>query len=115
LPRGFEGDNTTAEIAVHPNGNYVYGSNRGHDSVVLFEVDRNSGKLTYVAEQSSGGRTPRHFELDRRGEHLIVANQNTDTMLMCRIDGANGRLKPSGVLVECPSPVCVKFLEPAGD
>ena len=112
LPPYFDGPNTTAEIAVHPNGDYVYASNRGHESVVLFEVDEDEGTLTYVEEQGTGGRKPRHFELDRRGQHLIIANQDTNTLLVCRIDGGNGRLKPSGVFVDAPSPVCVKFLEP---
>jgi 6-phosphogluconolactonase len=113
LPPHFNGSNSTAEIAVHPSGKYVYGSNRGHESVVLFEIDDDAGTLTYVEEQSTGGKTPRHFGLDRKGEHLIIANQNTDTLLACRIDGGNGRLKPSGELVDSPSPVCVVFLEPA--
>jgi 6-phosphogluconolactonase len=112
LPASFAGSNTTAEIAVHPSGGYLYGSNRGHDSVVLFEIDERSGKLTYIEQQSTGGKTPRHFELDRQGKNLIVANQNTNTLLVCRIDEGSGRLKPSGDLVDAPSPVCVKFLEP---
>ena len=113
LPPYFDGQNTTAEIAVHPNGRYLYGSNRGHESVVLFEIDRDDGTLTYVEEQGTGGRKPRHFELDRTGKHLIVANQDTNNLLVCRIDEGNGRLKPSGVFVDAPTPVCVKFLEPA--
>jgi 6-phosphogluconolactonase len=112
LPPQFVGSNTTAEIAVHPNGKFVYGSNRGHDSVALFEIDEDAGTLTFVKEQSAGGKTPRHFGIDRQGEHLIIANQNTDTLLVCRIDGGNGRLMPSGVFVDSPSPVCVVFLEP---
>ena len=115
LPPYFDGPNTTAEIAVHPNGDYLYASNRGHESVVLFEIDEDAGTLTYIEEQGTGGRKPRHFELDRGGEHLIIANQNTNTLLVCRIDGGNGRLKPSGVFVEAPTPVCVKFLEPLKD
>ena len=112
LPPEFDGENTTAEIAVHPSGKYLYGSNRGHDSVVLFAIDEDAGTLAYVDEQGTGGRTPRHFELDRAGKHLIIANQATDTLLVCRVDGASGRLKPSGALVEAPTPVCVKFFEP---
>jgi 6-phosphogluconolactonase len=113
LPPQFEGSNSTAEIAVHPSGKYVYGSNRGHDSVAVFEIDEEAGTLSYVEEQKTGGKTPRHFGLDRKGENLIIANQNTDTLLVCRIDVENGRLKPSGVFVDSPSPVCVVFLEPA--
>jgi 6-phosphogluconolactonase len=111
LPPSFDGSNTTAEIAVHPSGKYVYGSNRGHDSVALFEIDEAAGTLTFVEAQSTGGKTPRNFELDREGDHLIIANQNTNTLLVCRVDDESGRLKPSGALVEAPTPVCVKFLE----
>jgi 6-phosphogluconolactonase len=109
LPPDFAGSNTTAEIAIHPNGRFAYGSNRGHDSIALFEIDGDDGTLTYVEAMSTGGKTPRHFELDREGQHLILANQNTNTLLVCRIDD-NGRLKPSGELVDAPTPVCVKFL-----
>jgi 6-phosphogluconolactonase len=115
LPPKFDGQNTTAEIAVHPNGQFLYGSNRGHDSIAVFEIDRNTGKLTYVEHQSTGGRTPRHFELTPRGERLIIANQNTDNMLVCQVAPKTGRLKPADALVECPAPVCVKFLEAAAD
>ena len=114
LPEYFDGANTTAEIDIHPSGKYLYASNRGHNSVVLFEVDRNDGTLRYVADQSTTGRTPRHFGLDPEGDFLAIANQDTDTLLLCRIDGGNGRLKPSGVVTAAPTPVCVKFLPPAG-
>ena len=113
LPPHFDGRNTTAEIAVHPSGRYLYGSNRGHDSIALFEIDREKGALAYVEDQATGGRTPRHFEFDRAGKLLIIANQDTNTLLICGIDGDNGRLQPSGVFVDAPRPVCVKFLEPA--
>jgi 6-phosphogluconolactonase len=113
LPPDFDGENTTAEIAVHPSGKYLYGSNRGHDSVALFEIAEDAGTLTFVETHDTGGRTPRHFELDPAGERLIVAHQATDTLVVCGVDGASGRLKPSGALVEAPTPVCVKFLEPA--
>jgi 6-phosphogluconolactonase len=112
LPPSFDGSNTTAEIAVHPNGKFLYGSNRGHDSVSLFEIDEDEGTLTFVEVQRTGGKTPRNFELDRDGKQLIIANQNTDTLLVCRVDEATGRLKPSSALVDAPSPVCVRFLEP---
>jgi 6-phosphogluconolactonase len=112
LPEYFDSDNTCAEIGIHPNGKYLYASNRGHDSLVLFEVDRAKGTLTYVEEQSTGGKTPRHFGIQPSGEHLAIANQNSDTLLLCRIDGGNGRLKPSGVFAEAPSPSCIQFLPP---
>lgn len=112
LPEYFDGQNTGAEIDVHPSGKYLYVSNRGHESVVLFEIDRESGKLTYVEEQSTGGKTPRHFGIQPSGEHLVIANQNSGTLLLYRIDGGNGRLKPSGAFAEVPSPSCVVFLPP---
>jgi 6-phosphogluconolactonase len=112
LPSYYDGPNTTAEIAVHPSGKYVYASNRGHESVVLFEIDEDDGTLTFVEEQGTGGKTPRHFGLDREAKYLTIANQATDTLLVCRIDEGNGRLKPSGVFVDAPTPVCVAFLEP---
>jgi 6-phosphogluconolactonase len=112
LPDGFDGENSTAEIAVHPSGKFLYASNRGHDSVVLFEIDGAAGTLTYVEDQATGGRTPRHFALDPRGEHLIIANQSTNTLRVCRIDGKNGRLHPSPILTPAPSPVCTVLLPP---
>jgi 6-phosphogluconolactonase len=113
LPEYFDGPNTTAEIDVHPSGKYLYASNRGHESVVLFEINRENGTLTFVEAQTTGGKTPRHFGIQPSGDHLAIANQNSDTLLLCRIDATSGRLKPSGVFAEAPSPVCVQFLPPA--
>jgi 6-phosphogluconolactonase len=113
LPEDFDGPNTCAEIAVHPNGKYVYASNRGHDSVVLFKVDGEKGTLSYVEAQSAGGKTPRHFGILPSGTHMAIANQDSDTLLLCRIDGESGRLKPSGVFAEAPMPACIQFLPPA--
>jgi 6-phosphogluconolactonase len=113
LPEYFDGANTTAEIDVHPSGKWVYASNRGHNSVVLFTVDFQKGTLTYVEEQGTGGKTPRHFGIEPSAEHLAIGNQESDTVLVCRIDAGNGRLKPSGVFASVPTPACVKFLRPA--
>jgi 6-phosphogluconolactonase len=113
LPEYFDGANSGAEIDVHPSGKYVYASNRGHNSVVLFRVDPDKGTLTYVEEQGTGGNKPRHFGIEPSATHLAIANQDSDTVLACRIDAGNGRLKPSGVFASVPTPVCVKFLPPA--
>jgi 6-phosphogluconolactonase len=115
LPEGYEGSNTCAEIGIHPSGKFVYASNRGHDSVALFAVDRDKGTLKYIDEQTSGGKTPRHFGIHPAGTHLAIANQNSDTLLLCRIDEANGRLKPAEVFAEAPTPSCIQFLPPAKD
>jgi 6-phosphogluconolactonase len=112
LPPWFEGENSAAELAVHPTDNYLFATNRGHNSVALFAIDPDKGTLTYTDEQGSGGKTPRHFALDAPAKHLAVANQDSDNVLVCRIDEGSGRLKPSGVLATVPSPVCVKFLPP---
>jgi 6-phosphogluconolactonase len=114
LPEYFAGTNTGAEIGIHPSGRYLYVSNRGHNSVVLFRVDPEQGTLTYVEEQGTGGSKPRHFGLQPSAEHLAIANQDSDTVLVCRIDAGNGRLAPSGVFASVPTPVCVQFLPPAG-
>jgi 6-phosphogluconolactonase len=112
LPEYFDGANSGAEVDVHPSGKYLYVSNRGHNSVVLFNVDAGKGTLTYVEEQGTGGFKPRHFGIEPSARHMAIANQDSDTVLVARIDAGNGRLKPSGVFANAPSPTCVKFLPP---
>jgi 6-phosphogluconolactonase len=112
LPEHFQGKNSCAEVDVHPSGKWLYASNRGHNSVVLFNVDSRTGMLTYVEEQGTGGFTPRHFGIEPSARYLAVGNQDSDTILVARIDAGNGRLKPSGVFAQAPTPVCVKFLPP---
>src|SRR5262249_12438023 len=113
LPGDYDGPKSGAEIGVHSSGKWLYASKRGHNTVVLFTLPAADGTLTYVEEQGTGGKTPRHFGIEPVAKHLAIANQDTDQLLPCRIDAGNGRLKPSGVFAECPSPVCVKFLPPA--
>jgi 6-phosphogluconolactonase len=108
LPEGFEGRNTTADIHVHPNGRYLYGSNRGHDSIVVFAVAED-GNLTRVEHVSSGGRTPRNFAIDPSGNFLLAANQDSDNIVVFRIDPSTGQLTSTGVEVRVSMPVCVMF------
>jgi 6-phosphogluconolactonase len=110
LPKGFEGNNSTADIHVHPSGKFVYGSNRGHDSIAIFAVDEKTGELTAVGQQSTGGKTPRNFGIDPAGKFLLAANQSTNNIVVFRIDQETGKLKPTGHEVEVAAPVCVKFL-----
>ena len=112
LPDSFDGANSTAEIDVNPSGKYLYVSNRGHNSVVLFRIDPEQGTIAFVEEQGTGGKKPRHFGIEPSAKHLAIANQDSDTVLVARIDAGNGRLKPSGVFASVPSPVCVKFVPP---
>jgi 6-phosphogluconolactonase len=114
VPEFYDGPNTGAEVDVHPSGKYLYVSNRGHNSVVLFGIDGDKGTLTYIEEQGTGGKQPRHFGIEPSARHLAIANQQSDSVLVCRIDAGNGRLKPSGVFASCPAPVCVKFVPPPG-
>jgi 6-phosphogluconolactonase len=112
LPEYFDGPNSAAEIGMHPSGKWVYVSNRGHNSVVLFNVDYEKGTLTYIEEQGTGGFTPRHFGIEPSARHLAIVNQDSDTVLVARIDAGNGRLKPSGVFANAPTPACAMFLPP---
>jgi 6-phosphogluconolactonase len=110
LPRGYHGPNSGAEIGVHPSGKWLYASNRGNDTVVLYNIDAPTGALTYVAEQNTGGKTPRHFGWDRSATHMILSNEDSDSLQACQIDPGSGRVKPSGIFAACPSPVCAKFV-----
>lgn len=110
LPDGFEDTSYCADIHVSPSGKFVYGSNRGHDSIVIFESDEGTGKLTYVDHESTQGETPRNFAIDPTGTFLLAANQNGDTVVTFRMDQQTGRLMPTGHVAEVPTPVCLKML-----
>ena len=112
LPKGFEGTSWTAEIRVHPSGKFLYGSNRGHDSIAIFAVDAESGKLAAVGHESTRGKTPRGFNLDPNGTWLVVGNQDTDNVVAFRIDARSGRLRPTGQSVTVGAPVCIEFMRP---
>jgi 6-phosphogluconolactonase len=111
LPANFSESSFTAEVQVHPSGDYVYGSNRGHDSLSVFRVEKQSGRLTLAGIVSSGGKTPRNFGIDPSGRFLLSANQQTGNVVVMRIDPATGIPEPTGHEVQVPRPVCVKFLE----
>ena len=102
---------STAEVQVHPTGKFVYGSNRGHDTIVAYSVDPATGKLTYIENESTGGKTPRNFGLDPSGKFLLAANQASDTIKVFRINAETGALDATEHSIDVPSPVCVKFLK----
>jgi 6-phosphogluconolactonase len=110
LPKGFTGRSTTAEVQVHPSGRYLYGSNRGHDSVAVFSIDAREGTLTLVEITPTQGKTPRNFGIDPTGAFLLAAHQDTDNVVVFRVDAKTGRVTPTGQILEVGSPVCVKFL-----
>jgi len=109
LPAGFQGNNTCADIHVHPNGRFVYGSNRGHNSIVIFSVDPASGKLALVGHESTQGALPRNFMITPDGKLLLAANQNSGNVVAFRIDPETGKLKHTGVSSNVPTPVCLKM------
>src|SRR6185503_4301478 len=110
LPPTFEGSNSTAEIVVHPGGRFAYGSNRGHDSIVVYAVNGPTGKLRQAEHERTLGKTPRNFALDPTGTYLLAANQDSDSVVVFRIDAATGKLQPTGQKLEVPMPVCVEMM-----
>jgi 6-phosphogluconolactonase len=110
LPEGFAGESHCADIHVHPSGRFVYGSNRGHDSIVAFAADQ-EGRLTYAGHEATRGRTPRNFAIDSTGTFLLAANQDSHSIVTFRIDQESGRLSFTGEVADVPSPVCVKIVQ----
>jgi 6-phosphogluconolactonase len=110
LPGNFSGASYCADVHVSPSGKFLYGSNRGHDSIVVFEIDPRTGKLKLTEHVSTEGKWPRNFTIDPTGRFLLVANQRTDNVVTFSIDSQTGRLKSTGHIEEIPSPVCLKFL-----
>ena len=110
VPEDFKGNNSCAEVAVHPNGKFLYGSNRGHNSIVIFSLDQSSGKMKQVGHQSTQGKTPRNFAIDPTGRFLLAANQDSHDVFVFRVDDKTGALTPTGEKVEVGSPVCVQFV-----
>lgn len=110
LPADFKGENTCADIHIAPNGKFLYGSNRGHDSIAVYKIDEASGKLEFVEHTSTGGKTPRNFAIEPGGKFLLAANQNSDSVVTFRIDEKNGKLAPTGNSAQVPMPVCLKLI-----
>lgn len=110
LPAGASGGNfSTAEIVAHPNGRFLYASNRGHDTIASFTIDK-QGKLTPSGHAPTQGKIPRNFAIDPTGNLLIAGNQDSDTIVVFRIDKATGKLTPTGQILETGAPVCFRFL-----
>ena len=111
LPSGVAADPaySTAEVVIHPSGRFLYGSNRGHDSIVVFAIDQASGKLTHVEHEPTQGSTPRGFGVDPSGRYLLAGNQRSDSVVVFGIDGRTGALTPTGRTVTVGSPVSFVF------
>jgi len=106
----FKEKTYAAEIAVHPSGQFLYASNRGHDSIAVFAIDNQTGKLALIEHQSTHGKRPRNFGIDPTGRLLLVANQDSDNIVVFQIDSKTGRLQATRNDVPIDSPVCVVFV-----
>jgi 6-phosphogluconolactonase len=110
LPQDYKARNDAAEIAIHPSGSFLYTSNRGQDTIAVFSVDHQSGKLTRLENVPTQGKEPRNFAIDPTGRYLLAENQNSDTIVEFKIDPASGKLTPTGEVIHIPAPVCLTFL-----
>lgn len=110
LPQDYEGENTTADIHVSPDGRFVYGSNRGHNTLAIFRIDESDGSIESAGDQSTGGKTPRNFAIHPDGKFVYVANQDSDNIIQFERNVSSGELIPVGTETRCPMPVCLKFM-----
>lgn len=112
VPHGVTGQNSTAQIVVHPNGRFVYVSNRGLDDVAIFEIDEASGGVTRIINEPVRGKTPRNFTIDPSGRFLYVANQNSNAIICFAIDPTSGQLTDPREVAQVPAPTCILFAQP---
>ena len=110
LPQGFSGRNDAAEIAISPDGKFLYTSNRGRDSVVVFSIDPTKGTLSKVEDVLTSGKEPRNFVIDPTGHYLLAENQNSNTIVEFAINPSTGKLTQTGEVIQTPSPICIAFL-----
>jgi len=110
LPEGYRNSSYCADVHVHPSGKFLYGSNRGHNSIVIYSIDDSTGRLTLIGHESTRGNWPRNFGIDPTGQFLLVGNQNSNSIATFKIDEQTGKLSPHGDLLEIPAPVCLKFI-----
>jgi 6-phosphogluconolactonase len=110
LPAGYSGANSCADIHVSSNGNFLYASNRGHDSIVSYRIDPKTGSLQLIEHVPTGGKTPRNFAIDPTGSYLLAANQRSDSIVVFGIDSRTGKLSPTGETASVPSPVCLLMI-----
>jgi 6-phosphogluconolactonase len=110
LPQGFTGPNTAATLQVHPNGKFLYASNRGAEDIVVYSIDSKAGTLTLVESVPTQGKTPGSFGIDPSGSWLAAANQSSNSLVLFRIDPQTGKLIATGQSFEIGTPSCVKFL-----
>jgi 6-phosphogluconolactonase (cycloisomerase 2 family) len=108
-PSGYSGPHSTAEIAIHPSGKFLYASNRGHNSIVGYRIDPSTGLLAIIGFATQGVNCPRSFAIDPSGRWLYVANQKGDTIVQFEIDRDTGELQPTGQVTPSITPVVMVF------
>ena len=109
LPEGCNVESKAAEIKVHPNGRFLYGSNRGYDSLVIYKINQDTGCLKLIGFQNANIDEPRHFNLDPTGHWCIVGNQDRNAIMLFEVDSASGLLTPAGSEKSVGQPICIKF------
>ena len=105
LPR-----HSTAEVVVHPSGRFLYGSNRGHDSLAVYSIEPGTGRLKLVEIEPTRGKTPRNFAVDPTGSYVLAENMGSGTIVVFKVDPESGALEPTGQTVKVPAACCVKFV-----
>jgi 6-phosphogluconolactonase len=113
LPDDFSGRRSCAEVRVHPSGRFLYGSNRGHDSIAVYRINSAKGTLTFVEHEKADIKTPRNFNIEPTGKFCLVANQGGNSVVVFKIDWKTGALEPTGNKISIGKPVCVRFLHQA--
>lgn len=111
-PAGYKGAIGSADIHVSPDGKFLYASNRGDaNSIAVFAINQKNGQIRPVTHQPTLGKTPRNFNLDPSGNFLLVANQNSDNIVIFKRDKKTGMLKALDKQIQVPNPVCIKWAD----
>jgi 6-phosphogluconolactonase len=110
LPEDFKGESYCSEVLVHPSGKFLYGANRGHDSITVFHIDPSTGRLTLQEQTPCGGHWPRNFGIDPSGKWLVVANEKSDSVVVFEVDPQTGGLRQTDQKIQIGAPMCVRFL-----
>ena len=111
IPEDFKGESTCSAIKIHPNGRFLYGSNRGHDSLATYKIDPENGKLTLVAIQKTNGNTPRDFEFTSDGKFMVVGNQDSNSIVTFKVDGETGLMEETSRLEDIFTTTCIKIYD----
>lgn len=111
LPESFRQSNSAADIHIHPSGKFLYTSNRGHNSIAIFEINSDTGKLKHVDYVPVAGKTPRNFAISPFGKYLYAASQDTGNITTYKVNEETGKLKPQEPVFQIKTPVCLEFVK----